>query len=1056
MGAQVRQNRSLYGLLVTLIVSSVILVLGADATFSYFMQRDRMLEDMREDSELSMATLQQNLAGFMESYAVNEYDQLVATEIQLRNHYAILVTDFNMGRLLSRKAYVSGKIRNLQGQIIDYQPDNPDHISWLNNAFHSTSAQVLGSAGNHLGEITIYTSDAEMKQALRRLLIKTLFNNILILVLLVLLLLLTIRGLLVHPLRGVARALTQRDSDGLPTAPIPHIGYREIAVLTDTMNTMIEMITASRQSLREERNRLANIIQGTQVGTWEWDVPSGRVIFNERWAEMLGYTLEELHPISINTWKALMHPNDLKRAEQQLQRHFSGEISLYECEMRMRHKDSHWVWILARGRVNRYAEDGAPVCMSGTHLDISERKNTEERLRQSASVFEHAKEGIMITDENGDILDINDAFTQITGYHKEEVVGRNPRLLKSNRQSPAFYETLWKHLRERGQWIGEIWNRRKDGTLFATIETISAVRSELDALTYVALFSDITAIKEYQSRLERIAHYDTLTDLPNRVLLGDRLRQAMAQAVRHNNLLGIIYLDLDGFKTINDTHGHDVGDKLLKLISERMHASLRDCDTLARIGGDEFVAVLTDLDNPQAGIPIIERLHDATLAPLHMESLELRVTASFGVTFYPQRESVDADQLMRQADQAMYVAKQSGKNRYHLFDSEQEQALRGHFEELGHIREALMWQQLVLHYQPKVDMRSGQVLGVEALIRWDHPQRGLLLPGSFLPVIANDELMIEVGDWVIETAAAQVETWRKQGLSIPVSVNIDGYQFAQKDFIDKLKDCLQRHPTLQPGDLELEVLETSALDDITRISELIVVCEHLGIGFSLDDFGTGYSSLTYLKQLPARTLKIDRSFVSDMLEDPEDLAILEGVLGLADAFQRQAIAEGVETVAHGSMLLSLGCRMAQGYGIAKPMPAEAVPQWIDEWTPDPAWHARPQVNREDLPVLFSMVELRHWVNHLERHLMGNHDKHPAMDPHECPFGDWLYNRGMDRYGGHPAMERIVALHSQTHKLARETLSMSDKGDQHDLHPGLQEIKAMRDEILSLMEKLVTP
>ncbi|MET0028358.1 MAG: EAL domain-containing protein [Candidatus Thiodiazotropha sp.] len=1056
MSAQTRQNRSLYGLLVALIVTSVVLVLGGDATFNYFMQRERMLEEMREDSALSMATLQQNLAGFMESYAVNEYEQLVATEIQLRHHFAILVTDYNMGRLLSRTAYVSGKIRDPQGQIIDYQADNPEHHQWLKTAFHTTSAMVLGSAGNHLGEIAIYTSDAEMKQALRQLLIRTLFNNVLILALLVLLLLLTIRRLLVHPLRDVARVLKKRDSDGLPTAPIPHIGYREIAVLTDTMNTMIELITASRQSLREERNRLANIIQGTQVGTWEWEVPTGRVILNDRWAEMLGYSLDELHPLSIKTWENLCHPKDLQRAKAQLERHFSGETPMYECEIRMHHKDGHWVWLLDRGRVNRYASDGAPECISGTHLDISDRKYTEERLRQSASVFEHAKEGIMITDSEGDVLDINEAFTQITGYHKEEVIGRNPRLLKSNRQSPAFYETMWKHLRERGQWIGEIWNRRKDGTLFATIETISAVRSEIGTLTYVALFSDITAIKEYQSRLERIAHYDPLTDLPNRVLLGDRLRQAMAQAVRHDTLLGIIYLDLDGFKTINDTHGHDVGDRLLKLISERMHASLRECDTLARIGGDEFVAVLMDLESPQSGIPIIERLHDATLAPLHLEGLELRVTASFGVTFYPQRESVDADQLMRQADQAMYVAKQAGKNRYHLFDSEQDQAVRGHFEELEQIRDALMWQQLVLHYQPKVDMRSGQVMGVEALIRWDHPQRGLLLPGSFLPAITNDKLMIEVGDWVIETAAAQVEAWRSQGLSIPVSVNIDGYQFAQADFIDKLKDCLQRHPSLQPGDLELEVLETSALDDIARISELIGVCEQLGIGFSLDDFGTGYSSLTYLKQLPARTLKIDRSFVSDMLEDPEDLAILEGVLGLADAFQRQAIAEGVETVAHGSMLLSLGCRMAQGYGIAKPMPAESVPQWIENWRPDPAWHARPRVNREDLPVLFSMVEHRHWINHLERYLNSDHHEHPPLDPHDCPFGNWLYKRGVEHYGGHPGMERIIALHTQTHTLAAEAMAQKQLSEDGDWSSRLDEIKSIRDEILSLMEKLVSP
>jgi diguanylate cyclase (GGDEF)-like protein/PAS domain S-box-containing protein len=577
-------------------------------------------------------------------------------------------------------------------------------------------------------------------------------------------------------------------------------------------------------------------------------------------------------------------------------------------------------------------------CLLSVTRDITERKIADDKLKLAASVFSHAREGIMITDAAGTILDVNDMFADITGYQREDVVGQNPRLLRSDRQSPDFYTLLWKELAQKGHWYGEIWNRRKNGEIYPVTLTISAVRDAVGAIqNYVALFSDITAQKAHQGQLEHIAHYDALTNLPNRVLLADRLQLALNQAQRRKKRLAVAYLDLDGFKLINDRHGHQVGDQLLIELARAMKLCLRDGDTLARLGGDEFVAVLIDLEDLPSGAPMLRRILTAVAQPVQIGELTLNVSASLGVTFYPQASDIDADQLLRQADHAMYQAKVAGKNRYHVFDPTQDNSLRVHHESVERIRLALSQHEFVLHYQPKVNMRTGRVTGAEALIRWQHPERGLLTPDAFLPVIENHPLAVTLGEWVIDSALSQMESWRATGLALPVSVNVGARQLQQIDFQDRLQEILAGHQGVDPSNLQLEILETSALEDISQVSQLIESCAEMGVTFALDDFGTGYSSLTYLKRLRVDTLKIDQSFVRDMLDDGDDLAILEGVIGLASAFRRHVIAEGVETPAHGVALMRLGCDLAQGYGIARPMPARDLPAWVASWMPDPSW-----------------------------------------------------------------------------------------------------------------------
>jgi diguanylate cyclase (GGDEF)-like protein/PAS domain S-box-containing protein len=442
---------------------------------------------------------------------------------------------------------------------------------------------------------------------------------------------------------------------------------------------------------------------------------------------------------------------------------------------------------------------------------------------------------------------------------------------------------------------------------------------------------------EYANQiLEHIANYDALTHLPNRVLLADRMQQAMLQSQRSGQSLAVIFLDLDGFKTVNDQYGHGIGDRLLITLSQRMKAALREGDTLARIGGDEFVVVLTNLKQTSDCEPLLMRLLEAAAEPVQLDDHRLEVSASIGVTLYPQ-DGVDAEQLLRHADQAMYLAKQAGKNCYHLFDVAHDVAVKHKRENLEHIRSALRNREFVLYYQPKVNMRTGAIIGAEALIRWQHPERGLLAPATFLPVIENHILSVELGEWVIATALEQMADWQMEGLEIPVSVNVGALQLQQSDFANRLEELLIMQPHANPSNLELEILETSAMEDITQVSTAIHACQLLGVSFALDDFGTGYSSLTYLKRLPAELLKIDQSFVRDMLDDSDDLAIIEGIIGLATAFHRNVIAEGVETIEHGEKLLSIGCELAQGYGIARPMPASAIPAWAKTWRPDSKW-----------------------------------------------------------------------------------------------------------------------
>ncbi len=853
-------------------------------------------------------------------------DQLLRRAKSQFHHEPDQKTIERISRVVDDTALVFNRVVD-NTQSLKSGTDNRDVFEELDKRLYSQLLLKAAELRNAI-EVLQDSSSQQVQQAQRRFIVAS-GALALMLALVILLNAVQIGGLIRRRL-ALLHEGANRVVDGNLEYKIVSEGADEFSEIAGAINAMVDTLAHRKEAIKHAAQYARSLLEASLDPLVTISAQGKITDVNEASVKATGVAREAL--IGTDFGNYFTDPVQAREGYQQV--FAKGFVTDYP--LAIRHTSGRITDVLYNASVYR-DDQGRVLGVFAAARDVTERKKAESYI-QAASVFTNAREGIIITDTDGAILNVNDSFTRITGYGREEVLGQNPRLLKSGRQDVAYYVAMWRDLIGKGHWYGEIWNKRKNGEVYAEMLTITAVYgSDGKTQHYVALFSDITALKEHQDQLEHMAHFDALTRLPNRLLLSDRLRQGMASAERRAQTLAVVYLDLDGFKSVNDQHGHEAGDQLLITLAARMKQGLREGDTLARIGGDEFVAVLIDLVDGDASVPLLNRLLAAAAEPVQLGVLHLQVSASIGVTFYPQAQPIEADQLLRQADQAMYQAKLTGRRRYHIFDAGQDSSIRVHFESLERIRLALIEHEFVLYFQPKVNMRSGKVVGAEALIRWQHPLRGLLAPALFLPVIEDDALAIAIGEWVIENALMEVERWRAIGLDIPVSVNVGARQLQQADFLDRLRFLLAAHPQLPPSCLELEILETSALEDVAQVSQLIQSCAQLGIGFALDDFGTGYSSLTYLKRLRVNTLKIDQSFVQDMLDDPDDLAILQGVIGLASAFKRQVIAEGVETVAHGTLLLQLGCDLAQGYGIAHPMPGADLPDWVRNWKPDPTW-----------------------------------------------------------------------------------------------------------------------
>ena len=545
-------------------------------------------------------------------------------------------------------------------------------------------------------------------------------------------------------------------------------------------------------------------------------------------------------------------------------------------------------------------------------------------LKLAAQVFESGNEGMVITDGDNRIITVNQAFTRITGYRPEEVVGQNPAIFSSGRHDADFYRQMWHQLRDTGAWSGEIWNRRKDGSLYPEWLNISSVRDEGgQASHYIAAFSDITERKAAEAQVRHLAEYDALTNLPNRVLLQDRLGQAIAAARRAGSCLALLFLDLDRFKNINDSLGHTVGDQVLCQVGERLLTAVRASDTVSRLGGDEFVLLLPLLESPAQAASVAEKLLHTLATPLAIDDYELAVTPSIGIAVFPE-DGEDGDTLLKNADAAMYVAKESGRNNYQYFTAAMNARVSQRLLLENNLRQALARQELALHYQPQYDLHSGTLVGCEALLRWRQPEQGLIPPDRFIPVAEETGLILPIGQWVLREACRQAQAWQDAGLPpLVVAVNISAVQFRQANLAALVQEALAASG-LSPCWLELELTESMLMEDGERHTQTLAQLKAMGIRLALDDFGTGYSSLAYLKRFSLDKLKIDRSFIRDLPQDADDAAITTAIIGMARDLGLETLAEGVETEQQWSFLAERGCAQMQGFLRARPMPADEI------------------------------------------------------------------------------------------------------------------------------------
>ena len=536
------------------------------------------------------------------------------------------------------------------------------------------------------------------------------------------------------------------------------------------------------------------------------------------------------------------------------------------------------------------------------------------------------------TDMQGNITYVNEQFCAISGYSVHELLGKNHRILNSSLHPPEFFAELWKTISSGKVWKGEICNIRKDGTLYWVESTIVATYdSEANVKKYVSIRFDVTEKRKLMEVLQWRADHDVLTGLPNRSLLYDRFKQSVATAHRNHSSLAVCILDLDGFKLINDRYGHAIGDRLLVEVSERLKKIIRGEDTVARLGGDEFV-ILLGLMHANELEMAMQRILTALSLAYTIDGIELNISASIGVTIYP-KDDADIDSLLRHADQAMYRAKLRGRDCYHLFNILLDNEARTAFETVVLVSKALRNNELCLHYQPKINLSSGTITGYEALLRWQHPQEGIIYPQNFIPFVEQTNLIVDIGNWVIEQALTQISNWAVLGKTWSVAVNIAALHFQREDFVETLKHLLSRFPNSSPQMLDIEIVESVMLENIPLVVKNINECKKLGVTFSLDDFGTGYSSLSYLKKLETHSIKIDQSFIRGILDDKNSLLLTIAIIGLAKSFNREVIAEGVETVEQAKLLMRLGCDSALGYGFAKPMPVEAVISWSKHFSP---------------------------------------------------------------------------------------------------------------------------
>ncbi|MFP5408996.1 MAG: EAL domain-containing protein [Gammaproteobacteria bacterium] len=680
-----------------------------------------------------------------------------------------------------------------------------------------------------------------------------------------------------------------------------------------------------QRALRESRERAQQYLNIAGVMLVALDT-AGRVqLVNRRGCEMLGATAAD---IVGQDWIDHFLPERIRdTVRANLVQMMQGNIAPVEyMENPIVTRSGEERMVAWHNAVMR-DDEGRITGVLASGEDITERKRAEAQLRLAAQVFEQSGEGILITDAQLNIIMVNQAFTAITGYSEAEALGKTPRLQSSGRHDPAFFRAMWEDIRAQGRWQGEVWNRRKDGSLYPEqLAIIRVLDAQGEVIHYIGISSDITQHKEAQARIQRLAHFDPLTGLPNRALLNDRANHDLSTAQRNQAPLAVLFVDLDHFKNVNDTLGHRVGDELLVAIAGRLKAVVRDVDTVSRQGGDEFILILPDTGADGAA-HVAGKLLEAVAQPCQIEGFDLTVTLSIGIALYPG-DGEDFEALSRSADAAMYRAKHDGRNTYRFFTAEMQARSAHNLQMENALRRVLERNQLLLHFQPQLSLPDNRLIGVEALLRWQHPELGMIAPADFIPLAEESGQILPIGEWALRTAVQQLKAWMDAGLApMTMAVNLSAVQFRHPRLPERVAQILDEMKLL-PQYLELELTESVAMDDAPAAIAIMDLLHARGVRMSIDDFGTGYSSLSYLKRFKVHRLKIDQSFVRDIGEDPEDRAIVSAIISLAKSLGLHTIAEGVETEAQLVFLREQGCDEVQGYYFSKPMPADAFEAFV--------------------------------------------------------------------------------------------------------------------------------
>ncbi|MDP1614049.1 MAG: PAS domain S-box protein [Sulfuritalea sp.] len=679
--------------------------------------------------------------------------------------------------------------------------------------------------------------------------------------------------------------------------------------------TDLTPIVAAQRAVAESERELRGILDDLQDTYYRTDA-SGIIVRASRSVEqLLGYTVDEV----LGRKLADLYCSQADR-EEFLGRMKANGGRIVGGESRLRHKDGHELWVLTTAHFILDA-DGQVVGVEGTTRDNTRQRRAEEELRLAAKVFESSGEAIMIADAKGDILSVNQAFSRVTGYAAAEVLGRDARMLASGKHDAEFFRGMWQSLLDTGYWQDEIWNRRRNGEIYPEWLGISSVRDEQGAIThFVGIFSDISERKAAEAKIAFLAHHDPLTGLPNRLLLKDRMEQAMVHGERAGRKVALLFVDLDRFKAVNDSFGHPVGDVLLRDAAQRLLGCVRESDTISRHGGDEFLVVLTDLQSSEVPAQIAEKIMIVLGEPFHIDAHEATISASVGIAVYPE-DGAGFDQLLKKADTAMYHAKAAGRNAFRFYTERMNSDAQERLDLHSRLRRALERGEFVLHYQPLVDLKSGRIVGGEALLRWQHPQHGLVLPEHFIAAAEHSGLIVPLGEWVLQEACRELARWHAAGhAQLSMAVNISAIQFRRGDVEETVLRALAAADA-HPSALELELTESILIDGAEQVLATIRRLQALGVRLAIDDFGTGYSSLAYLKRFAVDKLKIDQSFVRDIVTDTDDAAIVRAVIQMAKSLNLHVVAEGVESAAVAAELRAMDCDLVQGFFFGRPLPA---------------------------------------------------------------------------------------------------------------------------------------